>query len=157
MTTRAKISPHPNDGCDDDKCYEVMMNERSTLITARRESEDNLIKTIITLASTLIPLMSGFAFQTNVSLVGWKLVLFGASLAVFGVSIVCGMLEQFFSSKAYQEQQVMLEDFYGKYIDSFTEAPSNKWVRCFQVTAFGAFVIALSCLGMFGFLEAGGK
>ena len=101
--------------------------------------------------------MAGFASQANIDLSGGELWLYAGSLSLFGIAIVLGMSEQFFSSKAYQEQQVMLEDFYGKYIDSFSEAPSNKMVRRSQVGAFGSFILALGCLGLFGFLEAKGN
>ena len=155
MADREKVNPHPNDGCDEDKCYEVMMAERTVLITASRESQDNLIKTIITLASSLIALMAGFASQPSIHLSGFALGAFSTSVGAFGGSIIAGLCEQFFSSRAYDEQLTMLQDFYGKYIDKFSDASSNKYVRACQFIAFLLFIVAFCCLGSFAIFEAG--
>lgn len=153
----AKGLTTPLDGCDKDKCYEVMMAERSVLITSRRESEDNLIKTIIQISSALIAVMAGFVAQTDFVLSGIRETLFSISIAAMGLAMIAGLSEHFFSSKAYQEQQVMLEDFYGEYINEFTEAPSNKNVRRAQVAAFIFFVLSLGALGTFAIIEAAGN
>jgi hypothetical protein len=132
-----------------------MMSERTSLITARRESEDNLIKTIIQLGSALIVLISGFVSQTTVSIGDAELALFIITLVGLVISIVAGLTEQYFSSKAYEEQQRLVEDFYQKAIATFGPAPSNKWVRISQLVAFATFVFALICLGSFALLRAG--
>ena len=54
MTDQA-IKTHPLDPCDPDQCYQTMMSERTALITARRESEDNLIKTVIQRTGSAAP------------------------------------------------------------------------------------------------------
>jgi hypothetical protein len=56
---------HPLDNSDPDQCYAVMMSERTTLITAKRESEDNLIKTVVQLSSAMIVLAAGLAIHTT--------------------------------------------------------------------------------------------
>jgi hypothetical protein len=157
MTERRGKAPHPLDGCDEDKCYEIMMAERSVLITARRESEDNLIKTIIQISSALIAVIAGFASQSDFSLTGCQISLFIFLILSLCLAIIAGLAEQFFSSKAYQEQQKMLEDYFGKDIDNFSEAPSNKRVRSAQVSAFVFFVMSLGVLGIFAVVEVTGN
>ncbi len=157
MTERQKISPHPLDGCNDEDCYRTMMAERTVLIAAQREAQDTLIKTIIQLSSALIALMAGFITQAKFALTETNLFVFSAAVLSFAASIVFGLMENFFGSKAYKEQQVMLEDYYGKYIGEFAEAKWNKWVHRAQLGAFLFFVIALLSLAIFGLLEAKGK
>ncbi len=157
MTERQKISPHPLDGCNDEDCYRTMMAERTVLIAAQREAQDTLIKTIIQLSSALIALMAGFITQAKFALTDTNLFVFSAAVLSFAASIVFGLMENFFGSKAYKEQQVMLEDYYGKYIGEFAEAKWNKWVHRAQLGAFLFFVIALLSLAIFGLLEAKGK
>lgn len=131
------------------------MSERTALITARRESEDNLIKTIIQLSSALIVLMAGFVSQAKVEISGLSSGLFAATIAGLVVAVISGLAEHYFASKAYLEQQKLVEDFYQKNISTFGEAPSNKWVRRSQVTAFTSFIAALLCVGIFALLKAG--
>lgn len=146
--------PHPLDGCDEDECYKVMMAERNVLITARRETEDNLIKTIIQLSSALIALMAGFASQSQSALTVASLVAFSLSVSAFGLAILFGLGEQYFSSKAYLEQQSTLERYYRKEVQDFSEAKYNKFVRITQISAFISFVMALLALALFGFQQA---
>ena len=134
-----------------------MMAERTVLIAAQREAQDTLIKTIIQLSSALIALMAGFITQAKFGLTDTNLVVFSVSVLSFAASIVFGLMENFFGSKAYKEQQIMLEDYYGKYICEFAEAKWNKWVHRAQLGAFLFFVIALLFLAIFGLLEAKGK
>jgi hypothetical protein len=51
---------HPLAGLDPHACYQTMMTERTSLITARRESEDDLVKTIVQISTSLIALTAGF-------------------------------------------------------------------------------------------------
>ena len=147
--------PHPLDPCDPEECYKTMMAERTALITARRESEDNLIKTIVQVAAALIVLMAGFVSQAKVEITGWSLILFGITLVAMIAAIVAGLTEQYFSSKAYLEQQGLVEDFYQKKIWTFGDPPSNKWVRKAQVTAFSCFIAALVSAAIFALVKAG--
>ena len=147
--------PHPLEGRDDEECYRVMMSERTALITARRESEDSLVKTIIQLAAALVALMAGFVAQSQIEIEGFAFVLFAVALGGLGVSIISGLTEHYFSSKAYDEQQKLVENFYQKVISTFGPAPSNRFVRWAQLVAFTSFVIALVSLGAFALVEAG--
>ena len=137
---------HPLEGSDPDKCYEIMMAERATLISARRESEDNLIKNIITLSSGLIALMAGFVGQLSVDFSIVELGLFSFSMGTLVTAVIAGMAESYFSSKAYLAQQVMVEDFFSRKISDFSEPKANKFVRISQITSFVLFVIALISL-----------
>lgn len=146
---------HPLDGCDPTECYQTMMSERTTLITARREAEDNLVKTIIQLAAALLALLAGFISQSSKALGMPTLVLFGIALAALIASIVAGLMEQRFSSKAYLDQQKLVEDYFQKNISEFSEPNANKNVRRAQAAAFVFFVVALILLGIFAIAEAG--
>jgi hypothetical protein len=147
-------APHPLDDCDPDACYQTMMSERTSLITARRESEDNLIKTVIQLAAALLALLAGFISQAQIAVSQCALVLFGTALASLMISIVAGLCEQRFSSNAYLQQQKLVEDYFQKKISDFAEPAANDAVRKAQATAFITFVAALLCLGLFAFVEA---
>lgn len=153
--TDGQISPHPLDPCDPDQCYQTMMTERTALITARRESEDSLIKTIVQLAAALIALMAGFISQSKFDLSGSSKALFGTTLIAMVLSIIAGLTEHYFASKAYLEQQKLVEDFYQKRIATFADPPSNRRVKLAQLTAFLTFVAALLSLSLFAILNAG--
>jgi MFS family permease len=131
-----------------------MMSERTALITARRESEDNLIKTIIQLSAALLALLAGFISQAKIRPSALSLSLFGAALFALAIAIVTGLLEQRFSSQAYLEQQKLVEDYFQKKISTFDDPPANKLVRKAQAGAFVSFLVALICLGIFAFAEA---
>lgn len=145
---------HPLDGSDPEECYKVMMSERTELIKARREAEDNLIKTIIQISAALIALLAGFAAQTNAKIDEdlFKYVII--SVCFLSVSLIGALSEQIFASKAYSEQQVAVEQYYQKLVSNFQDPPSNKHVRRLQKLSFSCFVIALISLGLFAALQA---
>ena len=148
---------HPLDDSDPDQCYKVMMAERTVLITARREAEDNLIKTIIQLSVALIVLMAGFITQADVSISEHTRILFGATIILFGLAIIMGLSEQWLSSKAYEQQQQLVEDFYNRKIAEFSPIRISNYVRATQTFALALFVIALAILSIFAFMQAGAK
>jgi hypothetical protein len=150
-----KQPPHPLDDCDPTDCYQTMMSERTALITARREAEDNLIKTVIQLAAALLALLAGFISQAKFELDLPSLILFGLALTLLALSIIAGLVEQRYSSEAYLDQQKLVEDYFQKKISSFEEPSANKKVRTAQFVAFVSFVGALICLGIFAITEAG--
>lgn len=149
--------PHPLDGCDSAECYQIMMTERTELIKARRETEDNLIKTIIQLSSALIVLMSGFIVQSKINLSQRTLLEFSLVILFMMLSIIFGLTEQFSSSRAYLAQQILVEQYYTKKISVFREPSVNTVVRCAQAAAFFFFVLALIILGVFAVTQAGAK
>ncbi|MGY4397713.1 hypothetical protein ACVWZA_002910 [Sphingomonas sp. UYAg733] len=151
----SKTLEHPLDGCDADECYKTMMSERTELIKARREAEDHLIKTIIQLSAALIALIAGFLAQTNILIDLNFLLLFSSVLILFILALTAGLAEQFFSSKAYQAQQIILEKYYNKEINEFSEPKANWWVRFFQLSSFSFFVLALITLACFAIIQAG--
>ncbi|WP_222926977.1 hypothetical protein [Sphingomonas gilva] len=132
------------------------MAERTALITAGRESEDNLIKTIIQLASALVALMAGFITQKQLDFSIQGFLIFSVSISFFVISIIAALTEQFFSAQAYRQQLKLLEDYYGKVTDSFSEPAANKWVRKAKVTAFACFLIAILTLAILAVLQARG-
>jgi len=157
MDERQRSTPHPLDGCDENECYKTMMSERTVLVAAQRDAEDNLVKTVIQLSSALVVLMAGFTTQRDLLFTGIRFGLFFVSLACLVAAILCGISENFFSSRAYREQQKLLEDYYSKRISSFTEPKSNAIVRTTQALAFLFFITALLCVAIFAVLEAKGK
>lgn len=148
---------HPLEGSDLSECYKVMMSERTALITARRETEDNLIKTVIQLSSAMIVLMAGFVSQAETTFTGITTVLFVMIIVVLVLVITSGLTEQFYSSRAYLEQQALVESYYNREISSFDEPKANKFVRASQAVAFILFIIALILLGSFAILQVGGE
>jgi len=143
------------DGCDEDECYKTMMAERTDLIKARREAEDNLVKTVIQLSATLIALIAGFLTQTSVHVSSNFFIFLVLSVIFLVVALMSGLAEHLFSSHAYLEQQQSVEKFYTRQINSFAEPWANRWVRTCQVTSFIAFVTALIFLTIFAIKQAG--
>ena len=149
----AVTQSHMLDGCDPDECYKTMMSERTDLIKARREAEDNLVKTIVQLSATLIVLLAGFLTQTSVRIYSGNSWMLAVVVLLLIFSLVAGLSEHIFSSKAYLAQQILVEKFYNKEINDFSEPSANRWVRRFQVSAFIFFVGSLSILGFFAFSQ----
>ena len=145
------------DGCDLDECYKTMMAERTDLIKARREAEDNLVKTVVQLSATLIALIAGFITQTSVVISYKFLPLLMLALILLLVALSSGLSEHVFSSKAYLAQQQAVEKFYTRQINEFSEPAANKWVKRCQITSFSTFIIALLALGSFSVLQVGEK
>lgn len=131
------------------------MQERTTLITARREAEDSLVKTLIQLSSALIVLIAGFLLKER-GLEGalLQLLVIGSLLSLV-VSVVSGLSEHYFSSKAYLSQQQKVEDYYTKKIANYTEPEENRYVRKSQLAAFVSFVISLVLIGLAAILNVG--
>ena len=129
------------------------MSERTDLIKARREAEDNLVKTIVQLSATLIVLLAGFLTQTSVRIYSGNSWMLAVVVLLLIFSLVAGLSEHIFSSKAYLAQQILVEKFYNKEINDFSEPSANRWVRRFQVSAFIFFVGSLSILGFFAFSQ----
>ncbi|MEE9433302.1 MAG: hypothetical protein V3V15_03590 [Sphingorhabdus sp.] len=134
-----------------------MMAERTTLITARREAEDNLIKTVVQLSVAMIVILTGFITQSELTLSGTFYCLFLSSLVLFGLAIVAGLCEQWLSSKAYEAQQVMVEHYYTKKIAEFETPKETAWVRTAQTTALILFVAALLALTILAAIKASEK
>lgn len=144
---------HPLDHLDQDACYQTMMSERTTLITARRESEDNLVKTIIQLSTTMIALTAGFATQSKVTFSNESLMVAVGGIFFLAVATLAGLLEHWFASKAYGQQQKFLEDYYTKKIDQFSEAHANRFVRWSQLSALISFTLAMICVSILAILQ----
>lgn len=142
----ATIGAHPLDGCDESECYQTMMAERNELIKARRETEDNFVKTIVQLAAALLVLLTGYVVDRKITVEGWVFWATAGALVSLVLSVAFGLFEQYFSSKAYLAQQAMVEAYYQKEISTFTEPPANRYVRRTQISAFICFLITLTLL-----------
>ena len=154
-TLRGISEPHPLEGCDEKECYDTMMSERTELIKARREAEDNLVKTVIQLSSALMVLLAGYAVGEDSSLEGMLYWLFFAATILLSVSVVSGLGEHRYSSKAYEAQQELVEKFYTKKISCFEEPKANKLVRALQKLQFFAFAVSLVLVGLIAVLKIG--
>jgi preprotein translocase subunit Sss1 len=142
--------PHPLDGTDPDRCYDVMMAERTALITAKRETEDELVRTIIKLSSASLLLLPGLLLtaggHASSVINGWLT----AGAIAFALSLLAAMLEQFLSSKAYDRQIRISIDFYQRKSTLTSDRTFSGYVRAAQVTAFALFVIGIigSAIGL---------
>ncbi len=140
--------PHPLKGADLDKCYDVMMAERTALITAKRETEDELIRTLIKLSSASLLLIPGLLFAKDATIASmmneWLRV--GAMLFVF--SLLTAMLEQFLSSKAYDRQIKISVDYYQQKSTVTSDEKFSNWLRLSQTFAFAFFAAGVFSSGM---------
>ncbi len=144
---------HPLDDCDPNECYQTMMSERTVLITAQRESEDNLIKTIIQLSSTMIALTAGFSAQSNFDISGSSFFAAAIGIIFLVLATFFGLIEHWFASKAYAQQQKLLVDYYQKKISEFEDPKANKCVRWSQRAALISFTIAMIFVAMLAVLQ----
>lgn len=149
------VQKHPLDECDPSECYQTMMSERTELIKARREAEDNLVKTIIQLASALLVLLAGFSVESKVHLGGLSFMFFVAASLLLVISVTAGLAEHYFSSKAYLSQQQLVEQYYTKVISEFSEPPENRKVRLAQLVAFGSFLVSLTLITAIAIAKVG--
>jgi hypothetical protein len=147
----AIVSPHPLDDRDPDACDSVMRSERTLLITAKRESEDNLLKAIVQLASALIVLSAGFVSQAKTSFsVTEAYILVGTLVCLCG-SISSALLEQRLSAKGYEQQIVAVTSYYTKQTDKLETPILNKWVERVMNLSFILFTIGLILVAVFAF------
>ena len=153
MTRKSDAAGHPLDGTDADACYQVMMSEPTHLITAKRESEDNLIKTIIQIGSALLVVIAGFSAQKDMSLSPASFWVSVAAMVLLVTAIASGLVEHLFSSRAYGQQLKSMEAYYTRVASSFDEPPANKWVIRSQKTALILFAMALIFVTIFAVIQ----
>jgi uncharacterized protein (UPF0333 family) len=147
--------PHPLDGCDEAECYRIMMAERTELIKARRETEDNFIKTIVQLSAALLVLIVGYVIELGSGFSGWRLFFASFALLLLVAAVMLGIFEQYFSSKAYLSQQQQMEAYYQRQTTVFSEPRENACVRRAQISAFICFVLSLLLLVALAILTMG--
>jgi hypothetical protein len=140
---------HPLDNSDPDQCYAVMMSERTTLITAKRESEDNLIKTVVQLSSAMIVLAAGLANQLDLIRTQTSLALFTAGLIVLSLSILAAVGEQRLSAKGYERQVEEVVAFYTKNKSTIEIPKINAWIERAMNLSLGLFVVGLAIVAIF--------
>jgi hypothetical protein len=120
-----------------------MMAERTALITAKRETEDELVRTLIKLSSASLLLIPGllFAKEGNTEFIvnGWL----ELGAIAFVLCLLCAMLEQFLSSKAYDRQIKISMDFYQKRSEKTSDEVFSACVRWTQSIAFLLFAIGI--------------
>jgi hypothetical protein len=128
-----------------------MISERTSLLTAKRETEDELVRTIIKLSSAALLLIPGILVTSGISLPrGWSIILLSGGAAFFVASLIAAMLEQFLSSRAY-EKQVAVSQAYFQQLSVIThDEESARQVRLAQLTAFGLFIagVVASAFGL---------
>src|SRR5688500_1822669 len=56
---------HPLDGKDEWECYDQHISERNKLIEAKRNAEDNFVKTVIQLSSAIALLVPSFLISQS--------------------------------------------------------------------------------------------
>ena len=155
MTTDQDHQVHPLDGCDPGKLDDIMRDERRALITAQRESQDNFVKTIVQLSSSLVVLMAGFSTQAALKPSNLSRDLFVAALVLAVSAIILGLIEQLLTSKACKAQQVWVELYYTKRISKFDEPKQNWWINIFQIAALLCFTTALGLLSIMASIQIG--
>lgn len=144
---------HPLANVDEYERYKTMMAERADLIKARRESEDNLVKTLVQISSVLIVLIAGMLTQKGVFLApdsGGYLII---AIFLLIMTLVFGLAEQVFSSKAHSAQQKIVEAYYSLKICTYAEPIENVGVRWSQRLAFSAFLASLAFFGIFSKIQ----
>ena len=157
MTEDPTPSDHPLEGCDPDDCYKTMMEERRALDTARRESEDNVVKNVIQIAAALIVVIAGFITQQSFALSKLETNILTASLAAFTISIICGLAEQFLTGRAYSQQLVAMEAYYQRQTTTYDQPAANRYVRLSQLATIAMFVVAIGSLAFVAVSKAQGK
>lgn len=147
---------HPLDGADEEKCYDIMMAERTALHTAKRASEDELIRTIVKLSSASLLLIPGLVLTRGSEAIRSVSVLLEIGAFSFAVALVAAMAEQYVSSLAYERQIKISQRFYQRVSLETEDVKLNRGVRIIQTTAFALFIVGVlvSAVGVF---QLGGK
>jgi len=141
---------HPLEGLDPKDCYDAMMAERSALITAKRSSEDDLIKSLIQLSSAALLIIPGALLTSQIKLSNISNVFLALGSLSFVMTLVAALAEQRFSSWAYDEQVKVIKEYYDRKSLITEHVKSAKWVKRASITAFILFVsgLILSVIGL---------
>jgi hypothetical protein len=150
MSNDQIIGGHPLDGADEDKCYDVLLTERNSLLTAKRASEDDAIKGIIKFSSAALLLVPGAIVAWKIPISGTAIYMLGTGFVLFVLSVIMAFAEQFLSSVAYDKQLNVVTEYYSKRSHEVSHPLSAKRVRLALLGSFFLFSSALlmSSLGL---------
>jgi hypothetical protein len=128
-----------------------MMAERTALITAKRETEDELVRTIIKLSSASLLLLPSLLFLQKDNIIIYLNIWLIIGAISFTACLLCAMLEQFLSSKAYDRQIRISMSYYRRLSTITSDEIFSACVRWTQTIAFGlfAFGIIASAIGVY--------
>lgn len=131
---------HPLEEADAKDCYEIMMRERSTLIAAKRESEDTLVKSVVQLSVALTAIITGFVTTKDVINSIFQAAIFCLIMVSMVLSLTFGLMEHWMSSIAYGEQIKKVQEFYTRKSSDFLPPKSSSRVRLFQTLCLSTFI-----------------
>lgn len=149
------MSSHPLKEIDDRECYDILMRERTLLISAKRESENELIRTLVKLSSAAALIVPGVIFSSDglsIPEESKQFLFFG--IIAFVMSLIFALTEQFFSSLAYNAQTRVTIKFYQKESEEIESWAWSRTVFFFWILAFVFFIIGVS-LCCFAFYQGG--
>lgn len=143
MTENNGSKKHPLDGVDEWECYDQLIAERNRLISAKRESEDGFIKTIIQLSSAILLLVPSLvtANSSRFEFGSYSTLIIG--LGTIAMALLLSLSEQFSSSLAYQQQIKKTDEYYTKKSTDIDEPSITKIVRALLLLSFISFLIGI--------------
>jgi hypothetical protein len=141
--TEKLIGAHSLDGTDPDKCYDVLLSERNSLLTAKRAAEDEAIRGVIRFSGAALLLIPGAILTLDYELPNPQRVLLIVGVILFIGALLASFAEQLLSSWAYDRQITVVSDYYLKKSEATEHRQSARWVARSIWTSFTLFVLAL--------------
>jgi hypothetical protein len=129
-----------------------MMQERSKLISVKQETEDELVRTIIKLASGGALLIPGIITASSTRIPqGPAFVCIAVGSCFFIIALLAALAEQYLSSIAYDRQIETIVSYYQRQSALVSHEDSANKVRRTQQIAFALFITAVfvSSVGFF--------
>lgn len=152
----SKADSHSLAHVDPDRCYEWLRSDCAALTLARQSREDGLIGTITQISSTALLGIPGLllASDSRLPAIRENPLLF-AGVGLFAAALLCAMLEQYLSGKAYARQVKVTSDFYLMLSETREDTSYVEWLRLCRKCAYITFVVALvaSTVALFSFRE----
>lgn len=137
------IGSHSLDGTDPDKCYDVLLSERNSLLTAKRAAEDEAIRGIIRFSGAALLLIPGAILTLDYQLPNPQRVMLITGVALFVGALLASFAEQLLSSWAYDRQIKVVSDYYLRRSEATEHRQSARWVARSIWASFTLFVLAL--------------
>lgn len=138
--------------------YDHFLDERRHLIVSKKEEEQKLVDSIITLGSGALALVSSIIFAQGKSISDLRFMELAISgLILIFFSILLGVLERFLSSMAYEER---LERLYKEYFQDlsfeskYPQRIKEVYIYSIITFVFGSGLTAIALLA--GQAKAGG-
>jgi hypothetical protein len=142
------IGAHPLDGSDEDKCYDVLLSERNSLLSAKRSAEDEAVKGIIKASSAILLLIPSALITWNVPISDFQIKLISAGAALILIALISAFSEQMLSSWAYNKQIATVTSYYQRLSKDVSHKLSGRLVTLALIVSYTSFTIGVTATSL---------